>query len=51
MDILLIPPPENAIFALKSYVQPFLSFKTFDSQISPITEYASEIWFSNKTST
>jgi len=46
---------ENALFALKSYIknsvgqlQPSLSLKTFDSQISPIMEYASEIWFSNK---
>ena len=46
---------ENAIFALRSFVknsvgqlQPNLSFKTFDSQISPIMEYASEIWYSNK---
>ena len=25
-----------------------MSLKTFDSQIRPIMEYASEIWFSNK---
>ena len=46
---------ENALYALKSFIknsvgqlQPSLSFQTFDSQISPIMEYASEIWFDNK---
>jgi exonuclease III len=46
---------EKAIFALNAYVknsvghlQPSLAFKSFDSQISPILEYASEIWYRGK---
>ena len=46
---------ENAIFTLNYYVknnvghlQPSLSFKTFDTQISPILEYAAYIWYQNK---
>ncbi len=45
----------NAIYALKSYskntvgqLQPVLSFKMFDTQISPIMEYAADVWFSGK---
>ena len=45
----------NAIYALKSHakmsigkLQPKLAIKMFEAQISPILEYASEIWFSNK---
>ena len=42
----------NALFALNSYIQnsigylhPSLAFKMFDVQISPILEYASDIWY------
>ena len=45
----------NAIFALNSYIrntlgqlQPNLALKMFDNQISPIMEYASEVWYRNK---
>ena len=45
----------NALFALNSYVQnsvgylhPSLAFKMFDVQISPIIEYASEIWYNGQ---
>ena len=45
----------NAIFALNSYIEnsvgylnPCLTFKMFDAQISPVMEYASEIWYSGK---
>ncbi len=47
----------NAVYALKSYIknavgelQPYLAIKMFDSQISPIMEYTSEVWFKNKAS-
>ena len=46
---------KNAIFALQTYTEnnvghlyPRLAFKMFDVQISPIIEYASEVWFCNK---
>ena len=45
----------NAMYALKSYsknaigqLQPYLAIKMFDSQIVPIMEYTSEVWFQNK---
>ena len=45
----------NAIFALQTYTEnnvgylyPRQAFKMFDVQISPILEYASEVWFCNK---
>ncbi len=45
----------NAVFALKAYckqavgrLQPSLAMKMFDSQIAPIMQYTSEIWFQNK---
>ena len=45
----------NAVFALKSYskhavgrLQPCLAMKMFDSQIAPIMQYTSEVWFQNK---
>ncbi len=47
----------NAIYALNSYVkntigqlQPHIAVKIFDSQIVPIMQYTSEIWFQNKKS-
>ena len=46
---------QNAIFALQGFakhtigkLQPNLAIKMFDAQISPILEYASEIWYHNK---
>jgi hypothetical protein len=45
----------NAVYALKAYsknaigqLQPFLATKMFDSQIAPIIQYTSEVWFQNK---
>ena len=45
----------NAVYALKSYsknavgqLQPYLAMKMFDAQITPIMQYAGEIWFRNK---
>ncbi len=53
----LIEKCRNAVYALKSYIknvvgqlQPYLAIKMFDSQISPIMEYTSEVWFKNKAS-
>lgn len=46
---------KKAEFALNSlirttvgHLQPTLSLKMFDTQISPILEYSSEVWFNNK---
>jgi len=46
---------KKAAFALNSYIkssvgylQPNLAIKLFDAQISPILEYASEIWYNRK---
>ena len=46
---------KNAIYALKSYsenavgqLQPYLAIKMFDSQIAPIMQYTTEVWFQNK---
>ena len=45
----------NAVFALNSviknsvgHLQPSLAMKMFDTQVSPILEYGSEVWFKNK---
>ena len=45
----------NAIFAINGYakhtigkLQPNLAIKMFDAQVSPILEYASEIWYHDK---
>jgi len=51
----LINKSNNAIYALNAYIkhtvgqlQPSLALKMFDVQISPVMEYASEVWFQNK---
>ncbi len=53
--IWLINWSRNAIYALNSYIkntigqlQPHIAVKMFDSQIVPIMQYTSEIWFQNK---
>ncbi len=45
----------NAVFALNAYskhavgrLQPYLAMQMFDSQIAPIMQYTSEMWFQNK---
>ena len=51
----LVEKAQRAVYALKSnikitggHLQPSLAMKMFDAQISPILEYCSEIWYTNK---